>query len=277
MKHAIIALTFLAILTPNFILAQQRKGTQTIEAHYLVRPPLVINGSASNGGPKGVEGEIFDAFVSWLKNKKELQVQVNFKSHTDFDAFYQSVREGKDNVIGFGNATITEKRKKEVQFSPPYLKNISVLVTSGGVPTISKTEEIKELLEGKKGISSLRSVHAMYLDEIREKHIPALGIEFVSDQNAIPRKISMDAQYFGYMDIISYWYYVKQSSSFLKFHRFMNRGDERMGFMLPLESALMPLVAEFFESGFGFTSTKSYKEILERYLGYEIMSTVEVN
>jgi hypothetical protein len=35
-------------------------------------------------------------------------------------------------------------------------------------------------------------------------------------------------------------------------------------------------LSEFFESGFGFTSTKTYHQLLEKYLGYEIIDLVEI-
>lgn len=248
-----------------------------ITVHYLVRPPFVIENSNPNGAPSGVEGEVFQKFIEWLRVKKRVQVQANYKSYNQFESFYETVKAGKPNDIGFGNVTITDARSKEVQFSPAYLKSISVLVTPGNIPTITSNEELKERLSKLTGITSTRSVHAVYMDELRAKHLPNLGMEFVNDQNGIPRKIALAQKHFGYVDIITYWYFMKESSHFLKIHRFLSRGNERMGFIMPTESNLMPYVLEFFESGFGFTATKNYRDILEKYLGYEIISTVEVN
>jgi hypothetical protein len=45
---------------------------------------------------------------------------------------------------------------------------------------------------------------------------------------------------------------------------------------MPKNSEIQGLITEFFESGFGFTSTKIYREILEKHLGYEVISTVEI-
>jgi len=284
MKRITLLLLGLSGLIGTLPLQAQRTGrkpapkeTLHLHVHYLMRPPFVVTGNMPNGGPSGVEGEIFNSFISWLKTKKGIPVMASFKGHRDFDAFYETVREGDKNTIGFGNVTISEKRKEEVMFSPPYLRNISVLVTSGSVQTIHHVDSIKPRLQGMTGLSTIRSVHSTYLDELRERRLPGMNIEFVNDQNAIPRKIAQNARYFGYMDIITYWYYMKESNSYIKFHRFLNRGNEMMGFIMPLENNLESLVNEFFEAGFGFPSTKAYRDILERYLGVEIINTVEVN
>lgn len=282
MKTLGLSLLFLGLMTntqaqPAFGVRPGSGEPLKINVSYLVRPPFVIESTANGGAPSGVEGEIFQKFLEWMRTKKKVQVQVAYKKFTDFDNFYQAVKEGGPSDIGFGNVTITEARTKEVQFSPAYLKSISVLVTHGGVPTITNNDELKERLSQLTGISTYRSIHATYMDELRSKYLPNLNMEFVNDQTGIPRKIAITQKHFGYVDIITYWYFMKDSNHYLKIHRFLSRGNEKMGFVMPSESQLMPYVLEFFESGFGFTSTKAYRDILEKYLGYEIISTVEVN
>ncbi len=60
-------------------------------------------------------------------------------------------------------------------------------------------------------------------------------------------------------------------------HRVANKSEEEFAFIFPLESDWNIIFNEFFESGFGFTSTKDYRRILERHLGYEILNKVEIN
>jgi hypothetical protein len=60
-------------------------------------------------------------------------------------------------------------------------------------------------------------------------------------------------------------------------HRKASRENEKFGFILPSSSDWQPILAEFFEGGFGFTANINYKEILERHLGYEVIKSVELN
>jgi hypothetical protein len=45
---------------------------------------------------------------------------------------------------------------------------------------------------------------------------------------------------------------------------------------MPKNSRYALYMNEFFESGFGFTATKKYHQILETYLGSEILDGVEI-
>ena len=90
-------------------------------------------------------------------------------------------------------------------------------------------------------------------------------------------KIVSDNNYFGYVDIVAYWAFLKNNpSKFLKIQKVFNEPKEYLGFIMPKKSTHLNSINEFFESGFGFTSTKAYHQILEKYLGYEIIESVEI-
>ena len=56
-----------------------------------------------------------------------------------------------------------------------------------------------------------------------------------------------------------------------------NKTNEYFGFVLPQTSDWDVVINEFFESGFGFTSTKEYHNILEKHLTFEIINKVELD
>ena len=68
----------------------------------------------------------------------------------------------------------------------------------------------------------------------------------------------------------------KNPSKFLKIHKILNVPNESFGFIMPKSSVHSQYINEFFESGFGFTATKVYHQILEKYLGNEIIESVEI-
>ena len=60
-------------------------------------------------------------------------------------------------------------------------------------------------------------------------------------------------------------------------HSIANKTNEQFGFVMPLSSDWDIILNEFFESGFGFTSTKEYHKILEKHLSFEIIERVELD
>lgn len=55
---------------------------------------------------------------------------------------YEKVKAGKGGVVGIGNITITDERKKEVKFTQPIITNSAILITQSGVPTLGKLEDM---------------------------------------------------------------------------------------------------------------------------------------
>ena len=79
------------------------------------------------------------------------------------------------------------------------------------------------------------------------------------------------------VDVVNFWYYIKNNNTkYLKIQKVFNNSSENFGFIMPKSGLNKNYIAEFFESGFGFTSTKAYHQILEKYLSYEVLQSVEL-
>lgn len=231
------------------------------------------------GKPKGIEIEIIQEYAAWLKQKKGINLKISYTLFTDFSAFYNSVKDAKTIVIGLGSVTRSMAREKEVSFSAPYLMNQAVLITQGSVLSIKdKTnEQINKILGGMKAITVAQSSHEVYLNEIKAAYLKDLQILFTAKPSAVLDSISSNKKLFGYSDLVSYWTYLKSNpNKLLKMQKALLGQKEEIGFILPKNNKHGDYLNEFFESGFGFTSTKVYRQILEAHLGYEILEYVEV-
>jgi putative glutamine transport system substrate-binding protein len=234
---------------------------------------------------KGIEIDIVAEYAAWLKQKKNINVKVNYTAYSEFGNFYNSVKNGNSKVIGLGSVTQNAEREKEVVFSPPYLENLAVLITDGSVPTIKSKDAngVSKILNGMTGIVVNKSNHVVYMNNIKKLYnqtpheVADLLINTTEKQSTVIETISKDKKVFGYMDIVAYWAFVKANpTKFLKIHKVFTEDKEYLGFILPKKNEHEIYLNEFFESGFGFTSTKVYHQILEKYLGYEIIESVEI-
>ena len=161
------------------------------------------------GEPKGIEIEIVQEYVQWLKQKKGINLKITFTLFTDFSAFYNSVKDGNTLVIGLGSVTKSGEREKQVSFSAPYLINQAVLITHGSIAGVKKKsiEEISKVLGSMKAISLAGSSHEVYLKELQSNYINDLQIQFTSKPSAVLDSISSNKKLFGYSDLVSYWSY----------------------------------------------------------------------
>lgn len=268
-------LSFCIILL-MFFTGVRSQALDSLTVHYYDNFPYAYT---EGGELKGIEIDILKEYVNWLKQKKNITVTVSYKPFKEFSTFYSSVKDGKSKVIGLGSVTSNAEREKEILLSAPYLQNVAVLITPGTVPTIKAkaNPEVENVLGKVNAFVVNRSSHMQYVSEIKKQFIPGLNINLVETQNRVLESISGDGKGFGYVDIVAYWAYLKTNpSKFLKIQKVFNEPNQYLSLAMPKNSAHIASLNEFLESGFGFTSTKVYHQILEKYLGYEIIGSVEI-
>jgi putative glutamine transport system substrate-binding protein len=283
----LLLLTGFCTAQSNSILTQQKEEdrkksenekmkiikTIPMEIYYFEQEPFAY---IQNNSLTGVEIEILGEFAKWALSRKGLKLDVKYTPFKKFEEFYRAVASGNSYVIGAGTVAIMDERKNDVLFSPPYLNNVSILISNGSAETIYNKEEIASKWKNMKGITTKESVHSIYMEELKKKYLPGMIIEMVKSPIEVAERIGQQTNYIGYIDIVTFWHYLKKSNAFVKIQRIFSVKNEKFGFIMPKNSEIQGLITEFFESGFGFTSTKIYREILEKHLGYEVISTVEI-
>jgi putative glutamine transport system substrate-binding protein len=256
---------------------QEVKNTQegALTVHFYENYPFSYTDSAGN--PAGVEIDMIQFFEKWMKASGGYSIALNYVQHSNFDEFYAAVQSGAKNTVGLGTVSITKNRLKEIQFTEPYVKNVSVLVSQVGVPTLRGNNMYSEAFEGKTALTIKGSVHEEALQELKSKYLKKLKIEYKQTQEEILNAINENNSYFGYVDVVTFWAYNQNKTTNLKVHRLANINREKFGFILPLESDWNVPFQQFFESGFGFTASKKYMDILHKHLSYEIIETIGLN
>ncbi len=278
MRHKLILLAIVFLV--NLTLFSQK---DSLRVYYYENYPYAFTERTATmpdkGQVRGIEIEIIQEYVLWLKQKKGINLKVAYTLFTDFSVFYNSVKEGNTMVIGLGSVTRSKEREKEVGFSAPYLINQAVLITHGSVFGIKdkNEEQVNKILGGMSAIAVAKSSHEVYLNDLKNNYLKDLKIQFTSTPNSVLDSISKNRKLFGYSDLVSYWTYLKSNpNKLLKMQKALSGLKEELGFIFPKDNLHGVYLNEFFESGFGFTSTKVYHQILEAHLGYEIIDYVEV-
>ena len=232
----------------------------------------------SNGKLTGIEIDILEYFAEWVKEKKDFEIKLNYQKPVTFHKLLLNVQNGSANTIGMGSVSINEKRKEQVIYSAPYLKNVSVLLTQGTVPTALTEEDLKKTFSEMYPVIVKNSIHETYMKEfLHQVGSSRESTKLTNLPMEVIQTIATSGRYFGYSDVITFWKYMKENDDFIKMHKIASISDEYFGFIFPKDSQWSLLFNEFMESGFGFTSTKDYHQILEKHLSFEIIETVEIN
>ena len=258
----------------SWLEAQSTKNVQ-LNVFYFENEPFAYTNDKNQ--LTGIEIEILNYFKDWVWKNKQVAITYNYIKTSEYDNYLTMLAASNGNAIGAGTVTITEDRKREYQFTAPYLKNISVLVSHGSVPTLSSINDYSSSFSGLRPVTVKGTIHEILLKQVVKASKTDLLPEYVDSPMDVAESITSNPKYYGYIDIISYWKFVKTNKIYIKMHKKANNEDERFAFILPPNSDWLIPLNEFFESGFGFTSTKDYHKILERHLGEEIINFVELD
>jgi ABC-type amino acid transport substrate-binding protein len=247
--------------------------TDTLYIFFLENYPYSY---VKNDSIKGIEIEIMKEFISWAKYDGYDFFPV-YKKFDDFDVFYKEVKTANSKVIGLGSVTINSARLKDVSFSPPYIKNVCVLLTYSGISAFRTKADIRKVFSGRGCITIKNSIYEKHLLSIKKQYLPDLKIQYAENEFVSLEAVACNSELFAYCDILAYWTYLqKYPNKTVKIQKVFTEDKDNLGLITPKISVYTQLLTEFFESGFGFISSKRYTEILEKYLSYEVTESVRI-
>ena len=253
----------------------QENKTGEITAVYLEEDAFAYTNE--EGELTGIEIEIFQQFLNYLKNAKNINLDVNYvKKSESFGDFYNTVKNSSQGVFGLGTVTILERRKDEVQFTPPWINNVAVLVSHSSNPTLESMEELPEVFAGKTAIIIENTTLENRINELKNEYYPNLQTTSVNSQNAaLDLVIEGEGDYFTYLDVAIFWP-ANQNGDPVKRHAVGDQASEVFGFILPKDSDWKPVFDEFFQLGGGYRSNPAYRKILIKHLGPEFTRMLEM-
>jgi ABC-type amino acid transport substrate-binding protein len=249
----------------------ERNGRGTIQVLYVPSAGWAYRGD--DGSLTGVTVEIMRAFAAWVRTTHDVDLDLHFVDEPDWGAFYRRVRDGSGGVFGLGNVTITEARRAELRFSPPYVTNVAVLITHAAVPDLTRLSDAGSTFRGLHALAFEGTLHEARLRALRDDHAPATQIELASTNDEIIRRVSAGG-YFAYVDGYNFWRAQAEGAP-LKRHAAGDDPAEEFGIIMPLDSDWSPLLEAFFAHDGGYRDTGAYRALLVEHLGAAVAEALD--
>ncbi len=279
--HKKLATLLILALLPGLILAQLRGDTySTARQSKAAKFYYVYDGvpgfvdQDANGEVKGLLVDIMQKFEDYLRDTRGISVSVEFVQvpNKDFKIFMSDIKDGSGGVFGLSNVSIREERKKDYKFSPPYISNVSVLISNAKTPTLTNLGDLSARFSGKKAYSVSSSTYYARLDELRQAYYPDMEIISLPSVNEVMAKVSTDNDAFGVVDLNYYLQALKEKTP-IKRHSIGDKGEDRFGVIMPLRNDWEPLIKDFFNNG--FIGGPEYRLIISEHLGKGALRLIE--
>jgi ABC-type amino acid transport substrate-binding protein len=252
--------------------AQQTKTTTWVITH--ANSPGLAETDAS-GKPTGLCFDIMNSFAAYVKTKTGITVTMKYQieNANDFTGYLNQVKAAKGGVFGLSNTTITAQRKQAYNFSPPYIKNISMILSHPSVPELTALDKIATTFAGLKAVTVKGSTNEARILNLKTKYFPAMQIEYVSSFSQVIDRVASDPKTFCDMD---FTYYLKglQAGKKTKRHAIGDKPDEEFGIIMPLSNDWSPLMTEFMNT---FTSGSEYNKVVTKHLGQSVLQFIKKN
>ncbi len=215
--------------------------------------------------PTGVTADLMRDFAGWVEREYDIALELTFVAEHDWQVFYGRVRDGHGGVFGLGNVTITDARRGELAFSPPYLENVAVLITPEDVATLDEAARAPEVLDGLDALAFRGTLHQQRLERLRSDYWPDMRINHADSNDAIIERVAAGG-HFAYIDAYNYWR-AREAGVPLRHHPAMDDPGERFGIIMPHDSDWAAALAAYFAADGGLVQRDDYRALLERHLG----------
>jgi ABC-type amino acid transport substrate-binding protein len=240
-------------------------GKGTVSMAYVETPSFAYKDAS--GKLTGICVDIMADFVKWVSENKNVKLDSKFVGEgANFKNMYDKTKGSIGGVFGLGNITITEERKKEIKFSPPFITNFAILVSQNSVPTLGKFEDMPTTFGKLTAYTAKGTLNEKRILELKQKYFPAMKISYTSTSQETLEKVFSDPNGFAYLDLAFYLEAVQLKKS-IKRHPIADKAAEQFGFIMPLNSDWYPLLDEFFKANGGYLNAAQYRKILATHLG----------
>lgn len=227
----------------------------------------------AGGNLTGVTVEVMRHFADWVRAEHGVSLDLEFEAEEDWRTFYGRVRDAPAGTFGLGNVTITEARRSELQFSPPYLNNVAVLITHERVPELQAGRDAAVAFRGLDALAFEGTLHEERLRRLRAAHVPDAALVMAGSNDAIIDSVA-GGRFFAFIDAYNYWR-ARERGAPLRRHAALDDPAEEFGIIMPLASDWADLMGRFFGHGDGYRNTAQYRDLLARHLGEPLADALE--
>lgn len=245
------------------------RGHGTVTALWDEIEPFIY--TARDGHLQGVEFEIMESLRGYVKKKYNVDLQIEWKKAGSFDSIYHKVKGSTvPGVFGWSYYSITTERMKEVDFTPPYMPDVNVLVTNNREPMYATPQEFTSRLREMTAYTQPNTTMEEDVNLLKKNFFKSLPVVNVTMDYDVLRGIEANERSFGYVPLSIYIVALQKG---IKVKRQLVLASNRQGFaaVMPKGSDWKPLVDEYFSSA---DFQENAGNIVARYLGSRVRDLV---
>ena len=244
-------------------------GSGTLACIYYETPGLIFK-NKTTGKMHGLCVDIIHDFANYLKETHDKTVEIRFVGQEQvFTEFLQHVKTTPD-LLGISNVSITPERQRHYSFTPPFLNNIFVMLSSANAPTLQSLSEVKNKFSGYTALMISGSIHMEIMKNIKKNYYPELMIREAPSSSAILDELAKNPKLFTILDFTGLLYAIKTKLPVKRQNIEIPGPKDKLAFIMQKGSDWEPLWNEFLTSE--YKSGVKYRKSIADNLGHAFLS-----
>lgn len=225
--------------------------------------PNNISISSSKDILDGVEHDLALSFIRYLEMKYKVDLELKWVETKSFNDVLDIVRSKSGASFGSSSISITEERRQYLNFTPPYLSDISVLISNSKIPIAQGGEEFRKVFQNMTAVTIPNTTYITALERLEDDLKINFDYEYVENSGQIIDKIENLENGFGYIDLSNFLVALDNSST-IRRQFFYPLKLDGIAMIYPKNSDWESPVTDYFSSE-QFVSDK--ERIVVKYLG----------
>jgi len=219
----------------------------------------------------GVEHELAVSFIDYLEKTYEVSIDHEWVLAKSFNGVLQTVSTSQGGVFGASSISITPERREILSFTPSYLPDIAVLVSSGNMPIARSNEEFLKVFGDKVAVTIPNTTLERKLLVLKNTQGLDFEISFVGNSGQIIERIEEMETGFGYVDLPNFLIAFEESKN-IRRQFFYPLKLDGLSMVYPLDGDWSVPVNEYFES---HQYQEDKERILSKFLGDDMLRLID--
>ncbi len=249
-----------------------KTGKGELTVYWFENKPVLYNDQTE--GLKGIEYEIIKSFTEFVRDSFKVEVKINWVKEPDFNHVYSDITTKATGLyLGAARISLMEERKKEISFTPPYMADISILLTSNDLPLAKSKDGLIRILQSATAITMKGTSFERDLESIKSDNKITFSKDYRNKGGSeILKSISEEPKTFGYVSLLTYLFNYNQTASNVKRQNYLIKIHDGYALAYPKHSSLaIPLSAYFSGSKF----KQSLNKIISNYINLDMYLFME--
>lgn len=181
----------------------QEKGGGTLVIYWYTSTPFIFRDA--NGHLTGIEYDLMEGFKKYLHDVYHIPLQIAWKEGPSFMGTYALIRdEAQDGTMAASVFSITPERQQEVAFTPPYMTDITVLISSYDVPIVKDIGEFKHVFSTLTAITIEGTTYEKDLLHLKNERGVDFPIQYIPSSENLLRHLEKRENAFAFLDLPVY-------------------------------------------------------------------------